>query len=154
MSRKSVDLEQVKAARKSLKEIASQHPDLLGEKGPENVQGWESILAENEMGKTSLVHPASARPRRSRRTGGLAQAARLEPGAHLSATSPTMRSRACSRALRASICSLWSSVRLSSACTATIRIPFISVEVMVVGVPMVPMPSLPKAAKKSWAAGP
>ena len=55
MSRKSVDLEQVKAARKSLKEIASQHPDLLGEKGPENVQGWESILAENEMGKTSLV---------------------------------------------------------------------------------------------------
>ncbi len=55
MSRKSVDLEQVKAARKTLKEIASQHPALLGEKGPENVQGWESILAENEMRKTTLV---------------------------------------------------------------------------------------------------
>ncbi len=55
MNRKSVDLEQVKAARKTLKEIASEHPDLLGEKGPENVEGWESILAENEMGKTSLV---------------------------------------------------------------------------------------------------
>jgi hypothetical protein len=55
MSKKSVDLEQVKAARKTLKEIASEHPGLLGERGPENVQGWESILAENEMGKTSLV---------------------------------------------------------------------------------------------------
>jgi len=55
MSRKSVDLGQVKAARKTLKEIASEHPDLLGEKGPENIKGWESILAENEMGKTTLV---------------------------------------------------------------------------------------------------
>src|SRR5713226_10079749 len=55
MSRKSVDLEKVKAARKTLKEIASQHPDLLGEKGPENVKGWKSILEENEMGKTTLV---------------------------------------------------------------------------------------------------
>jgi hypothetical protein len=53
MSRKRIDLEKVKAARKTLKEIASQHPDLLGESGPENVKGWESILAENEMGKTS-----------------------------------------------------------------------------------------------------
>jgi hypothetical protein len=55
MSRKRIDLEKVKAARMTLKEIASQHPDLLGEKGPENVKGWESILAENEMGKTTLV---------------------------------------------------------------------------------------------------
>src|SRR6266852_9609374 len=55
MNRKRIDLEKVKAARKTLKEIASQHPDLLGEKGPENVKGWESILAENEMGKTTLV---------------------------------------------------------------------------------------------------
>ncbi len=55
MSRKSIDLEKVKAARKTLKEIASQHPDLLGENGPDNVKGWESILAENEMGKTTLV---------------------------------------------------------------------------------------------------
>ncbi len=55
MSRKSVELGQVKAARGTLKEIASQRPDLLGEKGPENVKGWESILAENEMGKTTLV---------------------------------------------------------------------------------------------------
>jgi hypothetical protein len=55
MSRKRIDLEKVKAARKTLKEIANEHPGLLGEKGPENVQGWESILAENEMGKTTLV---------------------------------------------------------------------------------------------------
>ena len=55
MSRKSVDLEKVKAARRTLKEIASLRPDLLGETGPENVKGWESILAENEMGKTTLV---------------------------------------------------------------------------------------------------
>ena len=27
----------------------------MGESSPENVKGWESILAENEMGKTSLV---------------------------------------------------------------------------------------------------
>ncbi len=55
MRRKSVDLGQVKAVRRTLKEIASQHPDLLGERGPENVKGWEAILAENEMGKTTLV---------------------------------------------------------------------------------------------------
>jgi len=50
-----VDLEKVKAARRTLKEIASQRPDLLGGSGPENVKGWETILAENEMGKTTLV---------------------------------------------------------------------------------------------------
>jgi hypothetical protein len=55
MSRKSIDLGQVKAARKTLKEIASEHPGLLGERGPENVQGWESTLSENEMAKTTLV---------------------------------------------------------------------------------------------------
>lgn len=55
MSRKTVDLEKVKAARKTLKEIASEHPGLLGERGPENVKGWETILAENEMGKNSMV---------------------------------------------------------------------------------------------------
>jgi hypothetical protein len=55
MSRKSVDLEQGKAARRKLKEIATEHPGLPGEKGPENVQGWESTLAENEMAKTTLV---------------------------------------------------------------------------------------------------
>jgi hypothetical protein len=55
MSRKSIDLGQVRAARKSLKEIAKEHPSLLGEGGTQNVKGWESILAENEMGKTTLV---------------------------------------------------------------------------------------------------
>src|SRR5713226_1714048 len=55
MSRKSVDLEKVKAARRTLKEIASQHPDLLGERSPENIEGWQSILTENEMAKTTLV---------------------------------------------------------------------------------------------------
>jgi hypothetical protein len=55
MSKKSIDLQQVKAARKTLKEIASEHPELLGERGPENVKGWETILAENKMGKTSMV---------------------------------------------------------------------------------------------------
>jgi len=55
MSRKSVDLGKVRAARRTLKEIASQRPDLLGGTGPENVKGWESLLAENEMGKTTLV---------------------------------------------------------------------------------------------------
>ena len=55
MSRKSVDLEKVKAARRTLKEIASEHPDLLGEKGPENIEGWHATLTENEMAKTTLV---------------------------------------------------------------------------------------------------
>ena len=55
MNRKSVDLGQVRAARGILKEIASQHPELLGERSPENIEGWESILAENEMGKRTLV---------------------------------------------------------------------------------------------------
>jgi hypothetical protein len=36
-------------------ERAREHPELLGEKGPENVKGWESILQESEMGKTTLV---------------------------------------------------------------------------------------------------
>jgi hypothetical protein len=55
VSRKSIDLGQVRAARGILKEIARERPDLLGEKTPENIQGWESILAENEMGKRTLV---------------------------------------------------------------------------------------------------
>src|SRR5262249_42987911 len=55
MSRKSIDLEKVKVARATLKEIASQRPDLLGEKGPENVKGWETLLAESEMVKSTLV---------------------------------------------------------------------------------------------------
>ena len=55
MSRKRIDLEKVKAARRTLKEIATEHPDLLGESSPENVEGWQSILTENEMAKTTLV---------------------------------------------------------------------------------------------------
>jgi len=57
MSRKKIDLAEVKAARKTLKEIASAHPELLGERSPENIERWESILAEDEVakGKTTLV---------------------------------------------------------------------------------------------------
>ena len=55
MSRKRIDLSKVRAARKALQQIAKEHPELLGERGPQNVKGWESILAENEMGKTTLV---------------------------------------------------------------------------------------------------
>src|SRR3989449_618895 len=45
-------------------------------------------------------------------------------------------------------------VRSSRACTAIISTPAMSVDVKVVGVPMVPMPSCPKAAKNSWTTGP
>jgi hypothetical protein len=55
MSRKRIDLGKVRAARKVLQQIAREHPELLGERSRENVKGWESILAENEMGKTTLV---------------------------------------------------------------------------------------------------
>ncbi len=55
MSRKRIDLAKVRAARKALQQIAKEHPELLGERGPENVKGWESILEESEMGKTTLV---------------------------------------------------------------------------------------------------
>lgn len=55
MSRKRVDLGNVREARKVLQQIAKEHPELLGERGPENVKEWESILEENEMGKTTLV---------------------------------------------------------------------------------------------------
>jgi hypothetical protein len=55
MNRKRIDLAKVRAARKALQQIAKEHPRLLGERSPENVKGWESILLENEMGKTTLV---------------------------------------------------------------------------------------------------
>ncbi len=55
MSRKRIDLGKVRAARRALQQSAKEHPRLLGERGPENVKEWESILAENEMGKTTLV---------------------------------------------------------------------------------------------------
>jgi hypothetical protein len=55
MSRRRIDLAKVRAARKQLQNIVREHPELLGEQSPENVKGWESILAENEMGKTTLV---------------------------------------------------------------------------------------------------
>ncbi len=55
MSRKRIDLGKVRAARKTLQEIAREHPEILGERGPENVKGWESTLKEAEMGKTTLV---------------------------------------------------------------------------------------------------
>src|SRR5215813_4083283 len=55
MSTKRVDLEQVKSARKALQELAKEHPRLLGEGSPENVKGWETILAETEMAKTTMV---------------------------------------------------------------------------------------------------
>jgi hypothetical protein len=55
MSRKRIHLGKVRAARKMLQQIAKEHPELLGERGPENVKGWESILEESEMGKTTLV---------------------------------------------------------------------------------------------------
>ncbi len=55
MSRKRIDLAKVQAARKQLQDIARDHPELLGESSPENVKGWESILQEDEMAKTTLV---------------------------------------------------------------------------------------------------
>ena len=42
----------------------------------------------------------------------------------------------------------------SSSWMAIIMIPAIFPLLMVVSVPMVPIPSCPKAAKKSWAVGP
>jgi len=57
-------------------------------------------------------------------------------------------------AVRVSIFFVCSTVRFSKAWAATIKIPSKSPEVMVVSVPIVPMASWPKAAKKSWAIGP
>jgi len=55
MSQRKIDLAEVKAARKTLKELAHAHPELLGEQSPENIAGWKATLSEIEMGKTTLV---------------------------------------------------------------------------------------------------
>jgi hypothetical protein len=55
MNKKKINLAEVKAAKRALKDIANEHPELLGEQSPENVDGWETTLTEMEMAKTTLV---------------------------------------------------------------------------------------------------
>ncbi len=58
MSRKRIDWATVRASRKRLAQLAREHPELTGPKGPENVAAWEDVLrADEEARKMVPNHP-------------------------------------------------------------------------------------------------
>jgi two-component sensor histidine kinase len=44
----AVDLAAVRASRERLRALAAAHPELCGERGADNVDGWEQTLTEDE----------------------------------------------------------------------------------------------------------
>ena len=58
MSRKRIDWPAVRQARKRLAQLAREHSELTGPKGPGNVDAWESVLrADEEATKMVPSHP-------------------------------------------------------------------------------------------------
>lgn len=48
MNANGVDLAAVRASRDRLRALAAAHPELCGERGTDNVNGWEQTLTEDE----------------------------------------------------------------------------------------------------------
>jgi hypothetical protein len=53
MTKKVVDLETVRRARHRLEQLAKEHPELTGERGEKNRDGWLTTLEEDAMANTT-----------------------------------------------------------------------------------------------------
>jgi predicted DNA-binding protein len=56
MPKRPIDLKAVREARRRLRQLAKEHPELTGPLGPQNRAGWEAELQEDErMSGTRMV---------------------------------------------------------------------------------------------------
>jgi len=55
MPKRPVDLGAVREARRRLRRLAQQYPELTGPPGPKNRAGWEAALKEDEMAAAKMA---------------------------------------------------------------------------------------------------